>query len=101
MLDKKTTAIILVAVFIILSIGCINLVLAETNQGSLSVSVTTDKNEYVSGDNVYVSGYVYNTTTCQPANASVLIQIFKDNNVVFSATEATFNGTYGNGDFKV
>jgi len=90
--------IILVSSFIIINSS---LVLAQNSAGDLALSVTTDKSEYVTGDNVYVSGYVYNTTTLKPADVIVRIEILKGSDTKFNTDEATFNGTYGNGDYRV
>jgi uncharacterized low-complexity protein len=99
--NKTVIIIMLIALLSALSILSGNLVLAQNTSGDLSLSVTTDMSEYVTGENVVVSGYVYNTTTHEPVNVVVQVQILKGSDVTFTVNEATFNGKYSNGDYKV
>jgi hypothetical protein len=101
-LKSKNSVVTILIVFLTVAIAnCGNSVLAQNNAQDLSISVTADKSEYVNGDHVFFSGYVYNTTTHQPVEATVQVEILKDNAIKFSVSEATFNGTFANGDFRV
>lgn len=80
----------------ILIIGNIGLIYAqENNRDGLAVTIAVDKHHYNYCEQVEIQGMVYNGSTGDPIKTKVLIQIFNEENLIYSiSTVSSENGSY-------
>lgn len=94
-LISKSTVIVFILSFVVF-VGNFNFVLGQDAQGEgLTVSISTEKHQYIYGEKIAVQGIVYNGSTGEPVKAKILIQITRDDVTLYRTSKFTSeDGTY-------
>jgi hypothetical protein len=93
----------IILLFGVIIFGNIGISWAQDNhKEGLAVTVEVDKYQYSYCEQVKVQGIVYNGSTGEPIKAKVLIQVFLDENLLYSvSTVSSENGSYLDEGYRV
>ncbi len=82
----RITIAILILTSLFLSLNIDSVLAQKDSNNGITVTINTSNGEIKYDKPLIIQGVVYNTTTYEPTRATIVIQILKDNTVLYTAT---------------